>query len=408
MATEASFPHPHADPQPSQAPFGLPGVESADTSAAMRRSYGTLVAVIFVAYTLVGIGLYVWRDVEFTPRVWAGLILVGVILLGQWTAPLAARLPQGRLLALMFLGFMLVGGGLSMWRGVWFTPDRWAVFLFVGAVVLGQGLAFLRDWVPVVLLIFGYEFMRGIAYEMVREQGRGVHLGELIDADRALFGGQVPTLWLQDRLYTPGTVHWYDVLSALMYALHFVFPLVFAFVLWLGRKERFWQFSLTFLLMTYVAFAFFLFYPAAPPWLANQQGAIQGLEWPLGQTYQFLVPERYDNFDTYQIWNKASGNPVAAMPSLHAGFPWLTLLFAVKFFGRRGLPFVVYNLALWFSVVYLGHHWVVDILGGIAWATVCFVVVLFAWPWVMRGFDIPVPRPIRRLAEQRRKFSFQR
>jgi membrane-associated phospholipid phosphatase len=125
------------------------------------------------------------------------------------------------------------------------------------------------------------------------------------------------------------------------------------------------------------------------------------LQWPASQTWQYLSPQRFEGFDTHQIWNRASSNPVAAFPSLHAGFPWLTLLFAVKFFGGRGLVFLLYNVALWFSVVYLGHHWVIDIVGGIIWATICFVVVVYAWPWVMRGVVIPIPRGLRRLAPSR-------
>ena len=108
-----------------------------------------------------------------------------------------------------------------------------------------------------------------------------------------------------------------------------------------------------------------------------------------------MVPNQYDNFNTFKIWDNVSGNAVAAMPSLHAGFPWLVLLFAVKFYGRRGLLFLPYSPILWFSIVYLGHHWVVDVLAGVAWATVCFVALQYAWPWVMRGVQIPVPRPVR-------------
>ena len=358
MATEA-HPQPtpfRADPAPSRSPAGADSrphdaADAGADGAALKRSYGTLVVVLFVGYMAVAIGLYVWR-------------------------------------------------------GAYFTPDRWAVLLFVGALVLGRWKAFLRDWVPVVMLIFGYEFMRGIAAKLVQDQmessGRDVvHVQELIDADRALFGGTLPTHWLQDRFYVEGQVHWYDYVALLFYALHFVFPLVFAFILWLGRKERFWQFSLTFLLMTYAAFAFFLFYPAGPPWLAQRWGFVSDIAWPASQAYQAMAPDPIANFDTYQIWNKASGNAVAAMPSLHAGFPWLVLLYAVKYFGRRGLLFLPYSPILWFSVVYLGHHWVIDLLAGIAWATVCFVVMQFAWPWLARGINIPVPAPIRRLTAVR-------
>lgn len=409
MVTGANTSNPPADDHMVVTPAGV--TAEADSRSSLPRpsrpkndqgSYHLLVVVLFVAYTVAVVGVYLWRGEEITPSMWGGLLLIGVLLLGQWTGPLAARLPQGRLLAVAFIGFMLTGLGLSAWRGIWFTPDRWAVLLFVGAVVLGQGLAFLRDWVPVIMLIFGYEFMRGVAGTMVDEQNRTVHVTELINGDRFLFGGHLPTVWLQRQFYHPGNPHWYDYLAVLVYALHFIFPLVFAFILWINRKDHFWQFSLTFLLMTYAAFAFFLFYPAAPPWLADRWGFVpEGIKWPAGDAYRAMVPERYDNFDTYQIWNKASGNAVAAFPSLHAGFPWLTLLYAVKFFGRRGLIFFIYSPLLWFSVVYLGHHWVIDILGGIAWATICFVTVQLIWPWVARGISVQMPSLVRRRSVQR-------
>ena len=299
-----------------------------------------------------------------------------------------------RLVVVVFLAYVAIGVALYLWRGLYFTPDRWLVLLLVGAIVMGRALTFLRDWVPVVLLIAGYEFMRKLAGQLVAEQERYVHVQELINADRILFAGTLPTHWLQGKLYEAGQVHWYDYLSLLIYSLHFVFPLAFAFMLWLGNKERFWQFSLAFLVMVYAAFAFFLYYPAAPPWFADRYGYVSGVEWPAGQAHQALVPTRYDNFDTVTIWNDISGNAVAAVPSLHASFPWLVLLFSVKFFGRRGLLFLPYSPVLWFSIVYLGHHWVVDILAGVGWATVCFVVVQLVWPWISGVRDFPWPVPL--------------
>lgn len=310
---------------------------------------------------------------------------------------------QGTLVGLIFAAYMAIAVGLYVWRGASFTPDRWVVLLLIGALVMGKALAFLRDWIPVVLLIAGYEMMRKLAGQLVAQHDRTVHVDDLIEADRAIFGGQLPTIWLQSRLYDVGQVHWFDYAALLFYALHFVFPLAFAFLLWLTRKERFWQFTLGFLVMTYAAFAFFLLYPAAPPWFAQRYEYIDGVSWPAGQALQAMVPQRYNNFDTFSIWDDVSGNAVAAMPSLHAAFPWLVLLFAVKFYGRRGLLFLPYSPMLWFSVVYLGHHWVVDIVGGVVWATLCFIVVQVAWPYVARGFSIPMPKPVRtgyrRLAE---------
>ncbi len=291
----------------------------------------------------------------------------------------------GFLALVLFAAYMSIAVILYVWRGAYFTPDRWAILLFITAIALGQWKAFLRDWIPVVLLIFGYEFMRGIAYQFIQDRHSNIHLTELIDADRFMFFGHLPTLWLQEKLYVPGVIHWYDVLAMVMYIMHFVFPLIFAFILWIESKERFWYFSISFLLMTYLGFTIYLLYPAAPPWMADQWGVIHGVQLPFDQVFQALVPHQYNNLNMVQIWNEASGDPVAAMPSLHAAYPWMTMLFAVKFFGKKGLVFVPYNAALWFTVIYLGQHWVIDIIGGIALSTLTFALMYFVWPRIQQS-----------------------
>ena len=319
----------------------------------------------------------------------------------------------GRLALLLFAAYMTVAVGLYLWRGVLFRPDRWTVLLFVTALLLGQWKAFLRDWIPMVFLLFGYEFMRGLAFQSVAVGHRTIHLTELIAADRAMFGGQIPALWLQQKLFVLGTVHWYDVLSVVVYAMFFVVPLLFAFLLWIGQKERFWPFTLALLAMTYAGFVIYLLYPAAPPWMANEWGVIRGVQLPFNQVWDALIPHPYNNLDQVTIWNAVAGNPVAAMPSLHAAYPWLTLLFALRFYGKKGLVFVPYNLAVWFSVLYLGQHWVIDILAGVLLASLAFVLMQRAWPRVehaavllnrhlVRGSRPPWANPARILAHLRR------
>lgn len=289
----------------------------------------------------------------------------------------------------LFVVYMAIAIVIYLWRGVFFRPDQWAVLLLVGALVLGRLGPFLRDWIPFVLLIFGYEVLRGIAGDLVvggtdvREVERAdmpaVHLEGLMEFDRALFAGREPLGILQDWFYDAGTVHWYDYFALIVYSLHFVLPLVLAFVFWLTHKERFWLFTLTFCFMTYAAFAFFLFFPAAPPWLAQTWGLIDGLRFPQDQVAAAINGSGAGDGDALTIWAEASPHPVAAMPSLHASFPWLVMLFAIRYFRWWGLLFIPYNIVLWFAVMYTANHWVVDILAGIGWATVSFAAVDLGW-----------------------------
>ena len=62
------------------------------------------------------------------------------------------------------------------------------------------------------------------------------------------------------------------------------------------------------------------------------------------------------------------------------------MLFARKFFGRLGWSFILYNIAVWFCIVYFGLHWAVDIIAGIALATAVFVLMERLWPRLV-GFQ---------------------
>jgi membrane-associated phospholipid phosphatase len=309
------------------------------------------------------------------------------------------------LLLAMFL--LYVGGAVAyfIWRGQSFRPDAWALLLLVAALVMGRAGPFLRDWIPFVLLVFGYEFLRGVAGEYVtggrrvgdRERWElpQVQVESLIAFDKVLFFGHEPVSTIQGWLFTPGRPQWWDFLAIIVYTMHFAVPCVFAFLLWIKRKAWFWQFTLTFCLMTYSAFIAFLLFPAAPPWLANSWGVVSGIGWPASSVTAEIGFAPIREFDTLSIFQNASPHPVAAFPSLHAAFPWLVLLFAVRCFGRRGLWMLLYNAALWFSVVYLANHWVVDILAGIAWATVAFITVDVVWRYMAEHQDDWLPAPLR-------------
>ena len=65
------------------------------------------------------------------------------------------------------------------------------------------------------------------------------------------------------------------------------------------------------------------------------------------------------------LYNNFNPNAVAAVPSLHAAYPLLVLLFAVEFFGKKGLIFIPYVIGCWLSIVYLGEHYVADIILGV-------------------------------------------
>jgi membrane-associated phospholipid phosphatase len=73
-------------------------------------------------------------------------------------------------------------------------------------------------------------------------------------------------------------------------------------------------------------------------------------------------------------------NPVAAMPSLHAGFPFLVFLVLTRVWPRWGWMSIVYPLAMSFAVVYMGEHYVIDVLAGFLYALVAFALIWIRLP----------------------------
>ncbi|MDQ3327947.1 MAG: phosphatase PAP2 family protein [Chloroflexota bacterium] len=281
--------------------------------------------------------------------------------------------------ALGVFAYLLVLSLIQFLRsGFLIWPDTFMVFLLLAAIVMGHTRSFLRDWIPFAVVLFGWQLLRGYTDNTAIRAGIEVHEADLITAERALFGGHLPTVVLQRALYTPGTVHWYDMLAVLMWAMHFVLPLTFAYLLWIQNRTTYWRFVAALLTLSFAAFLTYVLFPAVPPWLAAQNGAI--LEGGRPVTVHLLKTEIAGqmefggSFSTW-IFNKGNPNRIAAMPSLHAAYPTLVFLFTLVYW-RRLTPFMVlYCLGLWFSIIYMGEHYVIDVIAGIVYAAASFFAV---------------------------------
>jgi membrane-associated phospholipid phosphatase len=234
-------------------------------------------------------------------------------------------------------------------------PEFIVLLFFIYAAYNRRTHHFVKDWIPFVTLFVSFEAM----YGLVGSVSGIVHIQEPIRIESELFG-TIPTLLLQ-HLYRMPIL---DYLGALFYSLHFIAPTVFAFVLWKYHPKHYWKYSLAFAISTYSALITFLIYPVAPPWYGvNATRVLFQVDHDLG------LPIYRSIFDFIQP------NPFAAFPSLHATYPWLISLYALKIGKKKALAILVLPVFVWFSAIYLGEHYVVDILGGIAYATFAFLVV---------------------------------
>ena len=247
------------------------------------------------------------------------------------------------------------------------TPsiDVFFVFGVIGAVLLGRGFAFIRDWGPFVLIFFAWEGMRGIANQF----GQAVHSDSVIGIERALFGG-VPTADLQHALRQPGVISPLDVAMTFVYVSHFFFPLALAFLLWLRDRPRYYRFVTTLMAVSFAAFFTFLIFPVAPPRYAVYYGQDLGVT---DVMQQVMTNFNWGGFDW--VYTHLVGNPVAAFPSMHAAYPLLVLFFLAERWRLAAIGWAFVTVTIWFAVVYLGHHYVVDVLGGAIYATIGYLLL---------------------------------
>jgi hypothetical protein len=285
-----------------------------------------------------------------------------------------------RILIGFIAGYIALLSTLMIVRGVSLTPDVLLIGLGLAAVLLGRGRLFLRDWIPFIGLFFAYELMRGYADNF----GAEVHVQDVLDLERWLFLGNVPTAVLQQWLHPATGLDLIAVVSTVFYFLHFPLPLAVAFFLWLRRRRVFYDFVAALIVLSMAGFLTYLVLPVAPPWYAADAGILPGVEYlkkdgfaGLAALAGFKESEYLFSYTFYSI----NPNPVAAFPSLHAAYPFLAFLFARRTFGRIGWLMLVYSVAVWFSIVYLADHYVVDILGGIAYAAAAYWAVFHAPGW---------------------------
>lgn len=245
------------------------------------------------------------------------------------------------------------------------------IFFIIGAIITFvlpnfKLKSYLADWLHFVIFLLLYEFMRGEIGELATR----VHIQDLINIERSLFG-TIPTLTLQRMWHTPGSIAWYEILFYNFYLAHFLFPFFTAYWLWLMNRTVFRAYRTGFLAMTFMGLALYYLYPAMPPWLASRQGYLPEihrliLDIPL----TIGLPLR----SVTLTFNLIGANPVAAMPSLHAAWPTFVSGFLILWYRRRLWPLLIIPVGIWLSIVYLGEHYVIDVIAGIAVALFGLIV----------------------------------
>ena len=239
-----------------------------------------------------------------------------------------------------------------------------------------------RDWLPLLLVLFAYDLLRGLANEVggalfdlptwtssaLTHTTSRAHLTGPLDADKSLFDGVVPTTWLQEHFFTSGHPHWYDAVATTVYLSHFLVSLLLAVVLWCRSYPLFRRYLAVLVALTLSALVTYVLYPAVPPWMAALNHHLPTVHRVTEETLSSLGG---GTLSSLVEQGAAYANPVAAMPSLHAAVPMMLLLFFWPEV-RRGTRVVLglYTVSMALTLVYTGEHYVIDVLVGWTYAVV--------------------------------------
>ena len=265
--------------------------------------------------------------------------------------------------------------GFYLTHNIFPGPELLFLCLFVYASYIGDCDRFVKTFSPFIISFLSYEALN----RLIDTMPRSIHVQEPLIVDSWMFGA-VPTLMFQQHFRTPIL----DCVGAVFYSMHFIAPTVFALLLWRYRPEHYQKYTLAFAICTYSALLTFLVYPVAPPWYGVKATRV------LFQIDNSLgVPV----FKT--IYDYIGVNPFAAFPSLHSAFPWLIAVFALKAWRKKALPVLILPTMIWFSAVYLGEHYVVDVVGGIMYATFASILAfnkdkIFKARFIIAGYNSPI------------------
>jgi PAP2 superfamily len=284
------------------------------------------------------------------------------------------RWTRERKVGALGLSAFVAGSAFMVARdGLFIQTDT--VFLWIISGLLAISLTDLRrfgprlivDWLPFALLFVLYDYSRTLSHWL----GTSAHSALQIRFDELLFGKPLLTVKLQHWLSQTRAVRPWEYTLFGVYMTHFFLALTIAGLLWRFAYPRFRRFRAQLVALYTVGFATYVLYPADPPWIASQK------------LHDLPVIYRV----VFEVWGKLGlhtagsivehgndlGNQIAAVPSMHAA----TSLFICLFFWRGARPWLravlaLYVMAMAFTLVYSGEHYVFDVVAG--WACAVGVV----------------------------------
>ena len=224
--------------------------------------------------------------------------------------------------------------------------DRWRHRLSYG---LGRStVEFFRTFFPFAVCAAVYTNL----HDTIRWVNPNDIHDKLMAIEQWMFGFQ-PVVWAE-QFITPARTEFFS----LLYTNFFLLTIVVSCVLWAaGRRWEARETMLGIIVCFYTGYVLYVVFPAAPPRLYYES---------LGMFSVNLGGGAITNFQNALIEMMPNQASRAAFPSLHAGVSLLVLCYAWRFCRWLVPILTVFVAGLLASMIYLRHHYVIDVIAGAA------------------------------------------
>jgi hypothetical protein len=217
-----------------------------------------------------------------------------------------------------------------------------------------------RDAAVYGLQMWAYFVLHELPYERPERLERRARVDFPIRFDRAVFHAQ-PTVVLQRALSRPGEPRPHDYALTFVHWAWFLQPHASAaWILW-RHPERFGRAAVMICAVFDIGLIGYFAVPTAPPWWAAEEGRIIGM-----RRIMVDVGKRFWRRLWPPLYGFFGGNPLAAMPSLHFATSVMAAHVLDEVDPRAGALGWAYAGSLGFALVYLGEHYTLDLLMGLA------------------------------------------
>jgi len=187
---------------------------------------------------------------------------------------------------------------------------------------------------------------------------------------------------LEDDPNYDGLVSFFDLLSGFVYIIHFCFVWFFGLGIYFYYRKKVdqngkpfinpWAFFWCWGLINFTAVTVQLCWPTAPPWYVELYGTKPPSYSMGGDPAGLVNADAILRIKLFQTLYGRSPIVFGSFPSLHGAWPIIITIFTPpgKLFKVAG---IFYASLVWWAALYLNHHYLTDLIGGLFFVIACYM-----------------------------------